>query len=150
MKKTFRTLCLIFVLLNFFACTQPPAKSEGALPLQATILGPADEPASAPQSIRVQGKFELGRLEKPDPADADKLLNFIISQVVSVSSSLTQTVGWGDTLRVRISHDNILLIQADKKDSSIFYQLILQEKLMMGKEGVIYSVKDIQRLHHSK
>ena len=30
------------------------------------------------------------------------------------------------------------------------YQLILQEKLMMGREGVIYSVKDIQRLLHSK
>ncbi len=115
--------------------------------MPATILGPADEPASSPQSIKVQGVFEFN-IDNDDSLDL--LSNFIVHKVVSLSSSLTQTVGIGDTLKLRISQDESVGIVELPEDSSTTFQLILQEKLMMGREGVIYSVKDIQRLLHSK
>ncbi len=92
-------------------------------------------------------KFEFN-IDNDDSLDL--LSNFIVHKVVSLSSSLTQTVGIGDTLKLRISQDESVGIVELPEDSSTTFQLILQEKLMMGREGVIYSVKDIQRLLHSK
>ncbi len=147
MLKTLRVILLTFLILNIVACSTPSGKSENAMSTPATILGPADEPASAPSSIKVQGKFTTRGEEK---TGQDDLCSLIISKVVSVSSSLTQNVGIGDTLSVLISTGKRINTHGEGIDRTNVYQLILQEKLMMGHEGVIYSVKDIQRLLHSK
>ncbi|TAH38349.1 MAG: hypothetical protein EYC69_14430 [Bacteroidetes bacterium] len=147
LKNIYIFICLGFLYPGLSACTKPPGKPEGTRVVPATILGPADEPASAPQSIKVQGLFEFSL----DTDDSLNLLsNFIVNKVVSQSSSLTQIVGVGDTLKLRLSHIERTGIIDSLEDSTTGFQLILQEKLMMGHEGVIYSVKDIQRLLHSK
>ena len=140
------TIILVAIL---FSCKQAPIKSEFEKEEPATILSPAGEPALSPQSLKVQGRFLLEINEK-DSSIEEGMKLFIVSNVISLSSSLIKIVGQSDTLSLRLSSAQKRIVEEKNRLGELSFQCILQEKMQLGMDGVIYSVKDIQSIRHSK
>lgn len=102
-----------------------------------------DNPASAPQSIKVNGAFVQGTATEDS---LNHYFKFTISELISVSSSLTRSVGPGDTLQLQMSPgQKHYVMEFDSEPKSIF-QLILQERIVPGFDEAIYSLKDIRKI----
>ncbi len=75
---------------------------------------------------------------------------FIVNKVISLSSGLTHSVGSGDTLNIQLSVEQKNVLEGYFKEQVLTFQVILQERLVLGKEEVAYSVKYLQPLRESK
>lgn len=136
---------LFYLFFLNVACHQVPQKGNEIEPEPTTILSPPNEAASSPQSIKVTGIFDFTKKDSGSLADMP-IEKFIVQQVLSLSSSLSHIVGEGDTLQIRLSGATWQRILANGTEAHERFQLILQEKLQMGREEIIYSLKDLQSI----
>ncbi len=135
---------LLFALLLFsFSCHPPPGKDTSVSVVKKENSPASVDLSAAPQSINVIGIFLQGG-EKAD--SLFRYYEFLVTKVVSLSSSLTHIAGTGETLRLRLGSNQKRYVEALAFDQGTIFQLILQEQLVPGYEGVIYSVKDITKI----
>lgn len=136
---------LIFL---FCSCHRPSVRSIASESVVDTVFDQPDAPASSPQTMKLSGFFYNESIQMKDSTEI--IPKFIVNKVISLSSGLTHSVGSGDTLNIQLSVEQKNVLEGYFKEQVLTFQVILQERLVLGKEEVAYSVKYLQPLRESK